>query len=710
MTSKRPDRPKTPKLLAPAGNVESFHAALENGADSVYLGLKRLSARASAANFSPDELSRLMPYARKRGAQVFVAFNSLIAANEFPEVLDLLQTLSDLAPDALIVQDPAVFYLARRWFPGLRLHASTLTAVHNSAGVEAVARMGASRAVLARELSLDEIRAVAGESPIELEAFVHGALCFSYSGLCLTSSFRGGHGGLQGRCVQPCRLRFRQGKQEGFFLSCNDLCALPLLPELKRSGLASLKIEGRMKQADYVARVVSAYRRVLDAPPPKETEAVQEALEWLQEMPQRRLTSGFFAEKPDAEVLTPHRSGSSGIWVGTVKQVSGNRITLSLRRELRTGDRLRAEAKQGREKSGFTVGRMFSDPEGEKIDRALPESRVVIVGEGPFEAGERVFRVGGKTLSAARIWRKVNGAVSEPCSYRKMFGEPDAVLEELSERAVSPRRGEETLLIKVGWARDLAAAFQSPAQWVALKAIKPNLEKQARQKLSPPHAKRFIWSLPSLIEQKDVDYYGKAVAWFVGRGYRRWEINNWGHLALFPRTAEVTLSAGYRMNLRNAPAIAALAEAGCTAAALSLEITREELHALQNQPLAIPPAVTVYAWPPLFVSRLQTDLRTDKPFVTTRKEDAYHLRREKGFSLIYPDRPINWFGQLGALRSMGYRNFVIDLSEGPFDPMKSFERILSGFKRERPDEPYSLFNWDRRAVPEERGSKGRVAG
>jgi len=177
-----PSHPRVlPELLAPAGNVESFFAALENGADAIYLGLKSLSARSSATNFTMAELSRLLPFAHHRGVALYVALNSLVTAQEVPAVLDLLQSLADLKVDALIVQDPGILYLARRYFPTLKLHASTLMAIHNSAGVNRLGRLGVRRVVLARELTLAEIKMVADRTEAELEIFVHGALCFSYS-------------------------------------------------------------------------------------------------------------------------------------------------------------------------------------------------------------------------------------------------------------------------------------------------------------------------------------------------------------------------------------------------------------------------------------------------------------------------------------------------------------------------------------------------
>ncbi|NTV42380.1 MAG: U32 family peptidase, partial [Syntrophobacteraceae bacterium] len=414
---------KTPELLAPAGNLESFMTAVEGGADAVYLGLKQFSARASAENFTLDELALLIPYAHKRGVSVYVALNSLVAATEIPALLNLLQSLADLKADALIAQDPGVFALRRKYFPHLPLHGSTLMAVHNSAGVHQLARMGATRAVLARESTLPEIGEICAKSEIPVEVFVHGALCYSYSGMCLASSFRGGHSGLQGRCVQPCRLRFRQGNREGFFLSCNDFCALPLIPKLKGMGVAAVKIEGRMKSGDAIGWLVKAYRRVLDAPEKEEEAAIGEAHEWLSLVPSRRLTSGFLAERPGVEVLSPHRSGSSGVWVGTVKKIAGDKLLVAVRRGFTTRDRLRPESSEGKEKKAFTVSAIHST-DGKLMEAAQAGEAVLLPRRDELAPGERLFKVGTRAAVKTGSWNDVKKEVHRGLPFRKVFRVP----------------------------------------------------------------------------------------------------------------------------------------------------------------------------------------------------------------------------------------------------------------------------------------------
>ncbi|MEK7733346.1 MAG: peptidase U32 family protein, partial [Planctomycetota bacterium] len=256
---------KNPELLSPAGDVESFFAAAENGADAVYLGLDCFSARANAHNFTLDGASMAIAHARKRSVKVYVALNTLIKAAEMERVAEYLVALEELQPDALIIQDLGVLRLIQsRPFP-FRLHASTQMAIHNLAGVKQLEKMGFKRVVLARELSLQEIRHITQNTPLEIEVFVHGALCYSYSGLCFFSSMLGGRSGNRGQCAQPCRMRYtHQSGKEGYLFSMKDLLALPHTDALMDAGVRSFKIEGRMKSPEYVAVATHVYRQAID--------------------------------------------------------------------------------------------------------------------------------------------------------------------------------------------------------------------------------------------------------------------------------------------------------------------------------------------------------------------------------------------------------------------------------------------------------------
>lgn len=683
-----------PELLAPAGNIESFFAAVQNGADAVYLGLKQLSARATASNFTIGELATVVPFAHKHGVRVYVALNSQVVSTELPGLIDTLAALSSIKPDALIVQDASIFHLVRRRFPTLRLHASTLCAAHNSAGVKTLQAMGASRVVLARELSLEEVKKIYDATGAELEIFIHGALCYSYSGLCLASSFRGGRSGLRGECVQPCRLKFHQGKKEGFFISCGDLSGLPLLSELRQAPVAALKIEGRMKPASWVAGVTKAYRMVLDArSPEEEKKAMAEAKDLLALNPSRRLSTGRLGKAAAAEILTPGRSGSNGLWAATVKSLSDNRVLLDLRRPVAKGDRLRPESSAGREEEAFTVSQLF-DSSGTAIKSARAGTQTFIATSKLLKPGDRLFKIGTRSEPAVEIWKKIKDEVPSAIAIKPSSSRRREILADYEQPDDPGKWEEETLTIKVDALGDLNQALRSSASTVFLEASANNLERIAKLKFTPPQMKKVGFSLPPILFEKEIDYYRAAVAWFIKKGFQLWEINNWAHFDLTGQGRGVRLVAGSKLNLRNSAAISQVFDMGCESAVLSLETTKTELEQLAGKKLRSRLAVTLYCWPPLFTSCLVPPVSMDRPLLSPRKE-VYHPTTKAGRTEIYADRPVSWFEQLPALRALGYRRYLIDVGEGPAKRPDMAE-VLKGFASSRTRGDFSLFNYERR--------------
>ena len=346
---------KNQELLAPAGSIEAFFAAMEAGADAVYCGLKDFSARAKAKNFTPEEMERLAAYAHGQGRRLYVALNTLIKEEELPRLIEILTAFSAWQVDGIIVQDLGLWRLAHQHFPEIPLHASTQLTIHNAAGVKMLERMGFTRAVLARELSIDEITAVRQQTRMELEHFVHGALCYSISGHCLFSSSLTGQSGNRGRCAQPCRRRYTAQGKTGFYFSTSDLSAVSLVPRLAAAGVMSFKIEGRMKNAEYVSTVVSAYRTVLDARPTDQRQAIKEAEEILAEAFGRSTTTGLLKGSAAAGIASPATKGGIGRPLGTVEKISGNAIFLTTAEVVHVGDRLRIQPQNDLSGSAFTV-------------------------------------------------------------------------------------------------------------------------------------------------------------------------------------------------------------------------------------------------------------------------------------------------------------------------------------------------------------------
>ncbi|MBR5343499.1 MAG: U32 family peptidase [Oscillospiraceae bacterium] len=280
------------ELLSPAGSPESVIAAVQNGADAVYLGLGNFNARRGAKNFTDEEFIKAARYCRVRGCKVYVTLNTLVGDREMRDAVEIARLASDEGADGLIVQDLGMAAAIRRALPDIPLHASTQMSIHNLAGVEAAAEMGMTRAVLARELSLEQIRFITSHASIETEVFVHGALCFCHSGQCYMSALIGRRSGNRGACAQPCRMQYSLGgRMDDYPLSLKDNCLVDRLQELEEAGVACLKIEGRMKRPEYTAVVTEIYAKALKEHR-KPTRAEMERLE--QVFSRDGFTQGYF--------------------------------------------------------------------------------------------------------------------------------------------------------------------------------------------------------------------------------------------------------------------------------------------------------------------------------------------------------------------------------------------------------------------------------
>ena len=308
------------ELLAPAGDFDALRAAVQNGADAVYLGAGSFNARRNAANFEGKALDEAVAYCHARGVKVHVTLNTLVREDELDALEREIRAVNGSGADAVIVSDLGVAAALRRMAPDIELHASTQLAIHNAQGVAFARDHGYHRAVLAREMPFDEIARCAGQG-IEIEAFVHGALCVACSGQCLMSSFIGGRSGNRGLCAQPCRLPWRLDGREGYLLSTRDLCGLDLLARYRDAGVDSLKIEGRLKRAEYVAVTVAAYRRALDAlygGATVDPEAERRAL--AQMFNRGGFTHGYGPGMAERELMFPDRPNHIGAEVGACRR------------------------------------------------------------------------------------------------------------------------------------------------------------------------------------------------------------------------------------------------------------------------------------------------------------------------------------------------------------------------------------------------------
>ncbi len=380
---------KIPELLAPAGDAECAFAAFENGADAIYAGLPKFSAREKSNNFTVTELSKISAYAKKYGKKIYLALNTLVKEAELEEIYKYLSDVSGLGIDAIIVQDIGVAWMIRQLFPKMKIHGSTQMGIHNSAGIEAAASMGLERVILERQVTIKELELIIKRSSLEVEVFAHGALCSSLSGNCLFSSSIGGWSGNRGRCKQPCRRRYH-GKDgnNGFFFSPDDLYTLDIIPDLINAGVASVKIEGRLKKADYVRRVTTAYRMVLDEGP----EVLGKAKMILSGSPGRKWSSGFYTNESMENLINHKSAGVSGMLCAEITGSSPRGFTVKISRDLKKGDRIRIQPKSGDEGPQMTITAMNIGRA--KVNRAKKGDIVFIAFNQQMQTGSLVYKVG----------------------------------------------------------------------------------------------------------------------------------------------------------------------------------------------------------------------------------------------------------------------------------------------------------------------------
>lgn len=360
---------KKVELLAPAGSMEALYAAVQNGCDAVYLGGEMFGARAFAQNFSRDDLKEAIRYAHMYGVSVYITVNTLIKEDEMHAAIDYVSYLQDIDVDALIIQDLGLLHVVRNMFPDMEVHASTQMHVHNPDGILFLKNQGVKRVVVPRETTIEEIEAYA-KLGVDLEVFVQGALCVSYSGQCLMSSVLFDRSGNRGACAQPCRMQYGLYRKEedclvpikskgDYLLSSKDLNTLERLPELIDAGVASFKIEGRMKRPEYVAYMVSLYRQAIDAHlAHRKFKVSKEMIEDMQKLFHRGFTTGHIFHQKGSALMNPIRPNHMGVEVGKIIGLKKDKMRVKLSRDLDQGDGVRI---LGDEDEGFRVNKIYKD-------------------------------------------------------------------------------------------------------------------------------------------------------------------------------------------------------------------------------------------------------------------------------------------------------------------------------------------------------------
>ena len=410
---------KKPELLAPVGSREALIAAIENGADAVYFGGSAFSARHDAAL---SDVEWAIDYAHTRGVKAYVAVNTVIKDSELEKASQYLQFLCNAGADAVIVQDLGILNLIREQLPELPVHASTQMTIHNIEGVKFLKDLGVKRVVLARELTLDEITRIKSETGIEIETFIHGALCFSYSGQCLLSSMIGGRSGNRGHCAQPCRKRYRIEGANGHLLSPKDLNLSEHTGELIEAGVDSFKIEGRLKRPEYVAGVVRTYRTLIERyiENPSGFHVTDSEKHTLLQLFNRGFTTGYFSGNPGNSLMSRRQAHNQGTYLGTVVDYDRDRnfAVIQVEEPLRTGDGIGTEGRA----TGVTVRSMYID--NIRVDRTPSCATVKIPMDKYLHKNETVYKTYDSRLMDSLETKESITKIPITMSFSAKSGEP----------------------------------------------------------------------------------------------------------------------------------------------------------------------------------------------------------------------------------------------------------------------------------------------
>lgn len=392
------------ELLSPVGNFESLKAAVQNGANSVYLGSDSFSARAFAHNFNIEELKEAIHYSKIRGVKTYLTLNTLIKEDEFESAMHLAKNAYESGIDAIIVQDFGLATKLIELFPDLPIHASTQMTVHNLNGALQLQELGFKRIVLARELSMDEIDYICKNTKIEIECFAHGALCISYSGQCLFSSMLGGRSGNRGQCAQPCRLPYELLENDkkvnsGYLLSTRDLCSLDYIPEFIKSGVKCLKIEGRMKSPEYVAIATKIYKKYINLALSKEPYTIDklDKKTLLQVFNRGMSSSGHLNSEPNKNLVFKEKPNNMGLFLGTVQNYNKNKgyITVKINETIKIGDTIALENETG----SYTISELMEKHNNiteTKIGQTVTIGRM----KGNISCNNKIYKISSKELSS----------------------------------------------------------------------------------------------------------------------------------------------------------------------------------------------------------------------------------------------------------------------------------------------------------------------
>lgn len=657
------------ELLAPAGSIETFHAAIDAGADAIYLGFGDFNARLRNKNFTAKTLSYLIPHAQDLGKKVYVAMNTLVKDGEIPAFVNNCNQVRQLKPDAVIVQDLGMAAMMKRYFPQIELHGSTQMAIHNTAGLKAAEELGVTRVVPARELTLREIYKLKNKTKLEMELFIHGALCYSVSGNCLASSFIGGASGNRGKCTQVCRRKFSEGHRSGFYFSPKDFQALDFIEQYRTIGITSLKIEGRMKSSSYIYNVTSAYRDYLDG-----NADYAETVERLKFDYGRDKCTFMLNGEESVGVVSAGKVPGTGLFAGNIISRMGQEFIVEKGTfEMSVGDRVRFQPEDGKE--GWPC----------KVQSVSIEAGMARVGLSNMEnknSNGSLFIISRDSKQAKR-WKKASVTVP-PRKLGKNIAVTGGKVMSALDHEISKHK--DRLFLRFDhpdWfkvmtkKRDARIILNLHEEWVesfSFAQHKKNIGNNA------------IMALPLFIPEGKLGFWKEVVTRLKKEGVSNWMVGQFGLKTLFGKSD--TLYADYTVWAMNRYTEKMLLESGYSYFSYSPEDDILNLKRIGSDRGLMP----VYMRIPLFISRINSPIQNGR-VVMDDENGKYFADKKDGLANLISDEPLSLIHRTKKLNELGICNFVIDLSYYKPDA-KMFRTLMIHWDRKE-RVPGSLFNHKR---------------
>lgn len=731
------------ELLAPCGSVETLNAAIAEGADAVYLGLKSFNARMRTSNFSWRQFQAAVESLHKLGKKIYVTMNTVVTQEELDSAFETLRFLNDVQPDGIIVQDFGLVQLVQDFFPKLKMHASTQMNIASSSAVNALSRSGVSRVVLARELSLDEICKIKKNTTCELEVFVHGALCVSESGICLFSSYLGGKSANRGMCTQACRRLYTaelgDGKTQGYFFSPYDLQLLKFIPELVKAGVTSFKIEGRMKSAEYVGTVVSAYRYMLDNWEEDREGAFETASRILQNDFARQKTTFLFdsaTNKDLTQTLNPTQDAGTGLYIGTISEIAkfekanakenqnkasnelGKTETCFASFELASdllpelGDSIRLHRKDDSERESWKL-KVIKEKDG-KTFFEVPKK---------FSVGDSVYLLQTKVMSKRypEVLPKSFARFKKNPSFsrknlnllkRKLAKKflPEATDKEETKNLKQGKTQKtkfaehkkreakifpDGLYVQVSSINDLHAILSARPKKVIIN-FNEDTEKFLMDKTqSLPFSKPNIFiSFAPFVGEKDLEELEPKIEAVLKAGFKNFVLNNPAHITIF-RNKNVSLIAGPYLYVFNRYALRWLNKNGINKFISPLENSFDNLEASLTE---FPPSkkddvlITVFNYPALFRMRRPLPESYNFTYVSDKTGDVYRLLSTPSQSFVLPEKPFSITERVSSLQKQGFKKFILDFSHTAIHK-GDYKFIYTAFMNSEGISDTAKFNW-----------------